>query len=108
MVRLQNYEMFWNTDCLINLTEFKSIMKRDIFFNILTFFHAANTCNALEPPRDSPQYDLGYKIRTIYSLLIERWQRFYAPARELSVDETLVPFKGRTKLLQYTPSKPHK
>ena len=32
----------------------------------------------------------------------------YTPCREVSVDECLVPFKGRSKHLQYIPSKPHK
>ena len=44
----------------------------------------------------------------ISDMLIQRWQNSYRPHREISVDETLVPFKGRTKLLQYIPSKPHK
>ena len=32
----------------------------------------------------------------------------YTPCREVSIDECLVPFKGRSKHLQYIPSKPHK
>ena len=34
------------------------------------------------------------------------WPAYYNPHREISVDETFVPFKGRIKLLEYIPSKP--
>lgn len=106
LVRLPNYDMYWSKDDLINLQSLSSYMTRDRFYNILAFFHANDNVN--EPPRDHPDYNPGYKVDRLANLLITKWQRAYTPNRELSVDETLVPFKGRTKLLQYIPSKPHK
>lgn len=41
-------------------------------------------------------------------MLVNKWQAAYKPKKEISIDETLIPFKGRTKLLQYIPNKPHK
>lgn len=106
LVRMPNYDMYWSTHDLVMLKQLTSYMSRDRFLNILSFLHAAD--NSQMPPRDSPDYDLGFKIRNISDMLIQRWQDSYKPYREISVDETLVPFKGRTKLLQYIPSKPHK
>ncbi|XP_060085361.1 piggyBac transposable element-derived protein 4-like, partial [Ylistrum balloti] len=85
---------------------FTTLMSRDRFLNILAYFHAAD--NDLEPPRESPNYDPTYKFSKLARLLIRNWQRYYCPHREMSTDETLIPFKGRTKFIQYIPSKPHK
>jgi hypothetical protein len=70
----------------------------------LSFLHASDSRR--EPACDSPNNDPGYKIREISSMLIERWQTAYSPNKEISVDETFVPLKGRIKFMQYIPSKP--
>ncbi|XP_021351253.1 piggyBac transposable element-derived protein 4-like [Mizuhopecten yessoensis] len=106
VVRLPGYDSYWNTDELISLKGFTVLMPRDRFLNILSFFHAAD--NSQEPPRDSPNFDPTYKFSEVAKLLVSQWQHYYYPGRELSVDETLIPYKGRTKYLQYIPSKPHK
>jgi hypothetical protein len=106
LVRLPNYDMYWSTNDLINLKSITSYMTRDRFYNILSFVHACD--NSAEPPRDSPNYDPGYKISRLSSMLVNKWKQAYKPKREVSIDETLVPYKGRTKLLQYIPNKPHK
>ncbi|XP_060076855.1 piggyBac transposable element-derived protein 4-like [Ylistrum balloti] len=106
LVRLPNYESYWSQDELISLKGFTTLMSRDRFLNILAYFHAAD--NDLEPPRESPNYDPTYKFSKLARLLIRNWQRYYCPHREMSTDETLIPFKGRTKFIQYIPSKPHK
>lgn len=91
---------------MISIKNFTSIMPRDRFFNILTFLHT--TDNAAQPPRDDPNHDTGYKVSNIAALLVRKWQHHYTPDKEVSIDETLVPFKGRSKYKQYIPSKPHK
>ena len=41
-------------------------------------------------------------------IIIPLWQGAYCPGKEVAVDETLVPFKGRTALMQYKPKKKQK
>ena len=38
-------------------------------------------------------------------IIIPLWEGAYYPGKEVAVDETLVPFKGRTALMQYKPKK---
>ena len=64
--------------------------------------------NSIALPYDHPNHDRLYKIRNFVDLLIPLWQGAYYPGRELSVDETLIAFKGRTAFMQYKPKKPHK
>ena len=79
---------------------------RDRFLAILTFLDLSDNSAVL--PRDDPNHDRMYKLRSFVDLLIPLWQGAYYPGRELSMDETLIAFKGCTAFLQYKPKKPHK
>ena len=91
---------------MMRLTSFNSLMARDRFLNLMSFFHVSN--NSAQLPRDHPDFNPGNKVQPLADLIIANWQAHYTPGRELSVDEALVNFKGRVKFLQYIPSKPHK
>lgn len=41
-------------------------------------------------------------------LIVRHWQSGYYPDREISIDEKIIPFKGRTNMKVYKPNKPHK
>ena len=81
-------------------------MSTNDFLAILKFLHCAN--NTLMIARDLPGYDRLFKIRDITDMFVRNWQRCYYPSREISLDECIVGFKGRTYLKQYNPKKPHK
>ena len=90
------------TYIVTRLEGFTIFMSRNRFSNLLTFIHAADS--------KSPQAatNPGQKTDTRSQMLLSNWPAYYNPHREISVDETFVPFKGRTKLLKYIPSKPRK
>ena len=98
IVKLPNYRLYWSIN---------KIMSRDTdrFLNIMSFFHACN--NSTQTPSDDPTFK-GYKVRDLSRMLLSNWRLVYIPSRVVAVDECLIPFKGRTKFLQYIPSKPHK
>lgn len=47
-------------------------------------------------------------FREIFELFLENCSKHYTLAEYTTIDEQLVPFRGRTKLRQYIPSKPAK
>ena len=57
-------------------------------------------------PRDCK--DKLYKIRFMIDALNKKFQEVYNGTRELSVDESMIKFKGRSALKQYLPIKPIK
>ena len=59
-------------------------------------------------PRGSPSYDKLYKIRPLLDSLIQSFKTHYTPTQCLSVDESIVGFKGRLSWVQYMPKKPNK
>ena len=81
-------------------------MSRDRFLNILSFLHVVNNDDAR--PREHPNHDKAFKIRSLIDILVPLWQRHYKPNKEISIDESMIPFKGRTSLMQYMPAKPNK
>lgn len=48
------------------------------------------------------------KIKDVLQMLISNFQQYFVPGRNLSVDETMVGFRGRFAAKQYMPAKPTK
>ena len=102
--KLPSYSMYWSTNPLLwgkSGSPFSEQMSRNRFLLLLRFLHACD--NGLNTGTDRM-----YKVRDVVQCITEQWQVHYQPARDLSVDESLIPFKGRTAMKQYIPSKPHK
>ncbi|KAJ8394479.1 hypothetical protein AAFF_G00046900 [Aldrovandia affinis] len=62
------------------------------------------TDNANMVSKEHPDYDALFKIRPVVK---ENFKRI-PPEEHLSIDEMIIPFKGRSALKQYNQSKPHK
>jgi hypothetical protein len=60
------------------------------------------------PTRNSPKFDKLYKARPLILHLNSKFRESYGPSRNISVDESMVAFKGRSTLKQYMPMKPIK
>lgn len=52
--------------------------------------------------------DKAAPISDIWNMLNANLATFYKPTESLTIDEQLYPFRGKTKLTQYMPSKPPK
>ena len=76
-------------------------------------FKALQSClhlndNTTARKRGEPGYDKLHKIRPVMKSIRENCQRCYRLHREVSVDEAMVGFKGRSFMKQYCPMKPTK
>ncbi|CAG4951941.1 unnamed protein product [Parnassius apollo] len=78
-------------------------MPSDRFAMILSHLHCND--NAQMPKNCK---DKLYKIRPIVDALNKKFQECYHGTREMSVDESMIKFKGRSVLKQYLPMKPIK
>ena len=92
--------MYWSTDIYYSTPAFSKIMKRDRFYLILKFLHFNNN-ETVDP--ENP--DRLHKVRPLIELLRERFRKVYSPGKNLSVDESLVLYKGRLKFKQYIKTK---
>ncbi len=105
MVKLPAMRMHWSNNFLLRLG-IKKVMARDDFFNILRFLHCSDNDQAI--PRGQVGYNRLNKIGDLVGMFVANWQKYFYPSREISVDECIIAFKGRSYLKMYHPKKPHK
>lgn len=100
IVHKPNILMYWSTDFYYSTPIFSQVMKRDRFNLILKLLHF-NDNETLD------MNDVGrlHKVRPLIDMLRERFRQVYNPGRELSVDESLVLYKGSLKFKQYIRTK---
>ena len=79
------------------------VMKRDRFSLLLRFLHLNEY-----KKKGEPGHDALFKLRPFLTPLITNFQIAYTLNRELSVDESIIGFKGRLGFIQYMPKKPTK
>ena len=59
-------------------------------------------------PREHVDYDRLYKVRLLLNELKVKFEKYYQPGCEISIDECMVPFQGRWGGKQYHKDKPVK
>ena len=96
---------YWSEFCL-TYTPFHSIMSRNRFELIQTFLHFNNT--ELQVARGQIGFNPLFKVQPLLDIVDPTYMQVYSPRRELSVDESMVKFKGRISFRQYLPAKPTK
>ena len=64
--------------------------------------------NAKYVKKGQPGYDPLFKLRPFLDPLLKNFKKAYNPGREVSLDESMIGFKGRLSFLQYMPKKPTK
>lgn len=50
--------------------------------------------------------DPTFKIKSFYNHIIEKSRRLYYPKRELTIDESMIKYKGAHTLRRFMPKKP--
>ena len=58
-------------------------------------------------PSGDDNFDRLFKVRPLLDHLQEKYNSITMP-QTLCIDEQMIPFKGKSTLKQYIPSKPHK
>ena len=106
LVKLPSIYDYWQRDEIYNYSPVASRITRDRFFELHRYLHFADN-STLAPP-GSPEYNKLGKVLPIINSLTKSFQSVYTPHRDVSVDEAMIPFKGRSTLKQYMPQKPVK
>ena len=98
-------EDYWGTFWLTH-TPFIDVMPRDRYELLNSFLHFANNAED-RPARGEPNFDPLWKIRPLIEICEPLYTASYGPSCELSIDESIIKFKGRVHFRQYLPSKPN-
>lgn len=100
---LQNY---WSSDPYLGVASISQVMPAKRFKKLIENVHCNNNENIL--PHNHAKHDKLHKIRPIICKLKENCDKCYTSSSFVSVDESMIPFKGRSSLKQYMPLKPVK
>lgn len=100
---LKNY---WSSDPFLRVDSVDSVMTANRFKKIVENFHCND--NETQPPKSDQNYDKLHKVRPLLEVLNENIRKVYQPSDVVTVDESMIPFKGRYVLKQYMPKKPVK
>lgn len=98
----RNYEEFFGL--LRGMPIFRATMGLKRFKDLLRFMRFDDKGTR----SDRRSRDKLAPIRDVFDLINRNLKRMYSPGQNLTIDEQLVPFRGRCSFKQYIPSKPDK
>ena len=95
---------YWKLDPTYRYRPIADRITRDRFLEISRYLHFVD--NTTLPPRTDPTYDKLGKIRPVLDSVTQQFLTGYNPHCEVSIDEAMIAFKGRSSMKQYVPKKP--
>jgi hypothetical protein len=96
---------YWSTYWLTS-NKFSDVMSRNRYQLLNTFLHFND--NDQRVARGQDGYDPLFKVRPLLDIIDARYLNAYAPDKELSINESMIKFKGRIFFRRYLPAKPTK
>lgn len=94
IIRKPSIKLYFSTNPMFATPFFNNVMARNRFLAILRYLHFSDT--------GSKKFE---KVKPVIDLLIQKFKCLYVPERNISVDESLLAWKGRLGFRQYIPSK---
>ena len=100
LVAMPSYRAYWSRSRLDKNDMFPSVMSRERFQSIMRFLHFG----------DEPQQpdDPWAKVRFLINHLNNTMSEIYTPHKDLSLDESMMLWRGRLVFRQYIKNKRHK
>ncbi|XP_040067986.1 piggyBac transposable element-derived protein 3-like [Ixodes scapularis] len=103
VIKMPQFRMFWQGGT--RYAPVADLMSRNRFEEIHRFLHMNN--NMEQKPKGIEGHDKLFKVRPIIDALRQNL-RLVPPEEKQSIDEQIIPFKGRSQMKQYIKAKPHK
>ena len=104
---LPRIEMYWqNKHPLVTIPEISKIMTLLRFQQILRFLHLCDSSQQIAAGQ--PGHDNLFKVRILLDIVSPLFESEYISHEHQSIDEAMIPFKGRLGFKQYMKAKPTK
>lgn len=103
-IGLSRLEDYWKTSRSFNIPSFREYMSRNRFMLILRALHFTRNPKEGEP---TPHNRL-YKIQSVLNYFNSKMEEVYEPSKNLSIDESMILWRGRLVFRQYIKNKRHK
>ncbi|KAJ0022332.1 hypothetical protein NQD34_009822 [Periophthalmus magnuspinnatus] len=101
---------FWRKQTIFEVPFPATVMTRDRFKSILSFFHISDPeeDGQNDLARGTEKYDVLHHVQPLLDMLRTRCMAVYHPRQHISVDERMVATKARLSFKQYMRDKPTK
>ncbi|XP_043485876.1 piggyBac transposable element-derived protein 4-like [Polistes fuscatus] len=96
-VKKSSVQMYWSKRSVIETPIFRQTMPYRRFLQISRFLHFANN-------KVVNRSDKLSKIKPVINYLNQKFQEIYTMQENITIDESLIKFKGRLSYKQYNPS----
>ena len=106
IARLPQLELYWSTKHELTRQHIADVMPLVRFQQILRFLHLNDSEKQLTV--DQPGYDPLFKVRKLLDIVTPKFESEYNLSESISIDEAMIPFKGRLSFKQYMKDKPVK
>lgn len=103
-IKINRVQDYWKKHRLFNLTCFSRHMSRDRYLIIMRCLHFSKNPEIGDPRPD----DRLHKIRPVLDFFNNKMEQIYYPGKNLSLDESMILWKGRLVFRQYIKNKRHK
>ena len=94
---------YWSKDEAIVTPFFGKYMARDRYFAISQFLHFTDNAE-----KEQREHDRIWKVRDVWEMIRSRFSRYFRPAKNVVIDESLILFKGRLIFKIYIKTKRHR
>ena len=101
VVPLPEIRLYWSAKEMYANRRIKNVMKRDRFLSIPKFLHFSNNTIARNKDRLN-------KIRDIVEAFVDTFRSSIRPGKNIVIDESMIPWRGRLGFRQYIPGKRYK
>jgi hypothetical protein len=106
LVKLPSLSDYWSTDPVVDMPFFRSVMSRNRFYLLMSFFHLAD--NSLAVARGQPGYSPLQKLGVPFQSVVDNFRLVYTPTKNIAIDEGMIPWRGNLHFRVYSPDKPMK
>ena len=106
ILKLPRLELYWTRQHPLLHTHLRDVMPKERFLAILRALHLNDS--SLQVPIGQPGYDPLFKVRKLLDVVLPRFEDQFNLNEEVSIDEAMIPFKGKLGFKQYMKDKPTK
>jgi hypothetical protein len=106
MCHKPNLDDYWGDWWCTQTPGFSRVMSKNRFRLLSSFLHFVDNEDRLT--EDDPNYDPMFKVRPVLNEVLPAWERCFVPGKHLSIDESMVGFRGKIFFRQYIKSKRHR
>ncbi|KAI4477629.1 hypothetical protein M0802_014674 [Mischocyttarus mexicanus] len=100
---IPDMKYYWTKDHTGNISFFRNTFRRERFFQIFWMLHLNENVSINTNVTTRIQ-----KVSSFMDYIDSKFQGYFTPDREISIDESVVKFKGRISFITYNPKKPTK